>query len=375
MINYTGLHKRPTLDGIVDYLANGQESVKYPDRFAKQLRNHPYLTQFDAEGIFEVEELDRKMREQEQKNQVIQNIVNQSGMTSQAIQTIQRPRARYLSSSQTRGRSPPQTRGRSPPQTRDRSLPQSRTKVLTPDEVIDSLFDDKVSDIEELIRLQNEEFDRLTAQEKHEKTRAMSEAVKESLQPSYVGLLTEKSLESQPPQGIPEDIRRARALSRDREGTRMVALSPAHRGKTVRSSSSESRKVTTLDDLQERHIPASSSSVRPSSRGPSRERVGGRSAPSVGTQLYSMSFDSEYDIKGTRIPDLYKYWNSKIGSKAAIEKHFKERGLPIDLNKTLRELLVTLINYDRSISKMPGRAVIASVGNKSPIHIVYEKKP
>ena len=40
MINYTGLHKRFTLEGIVDDLANGQESVKYPYRFAKQLRNH-----------------------------------------------------------------------------------------------------------------------------------------------------------------------------------------------------------------------------------------------------------------------------------------------------------------------------------------------
>ncbi len=60
MINYTGLRKRPTFEGIVDYLAEGQEKVKYPDRFAKQIREHPYMTQLDGEGMLEVEEMERK---------------------------------------------------------------------------------------------------------------------------------------------------------------------------------------------------------------------------------------------------------------------------------------------------------------------------
>ena len=103
MINYTGLHKRPTLEGIVDYLANGQESVKYPNRLAKQLRNHPYLTQFDAEGIFEVEELDRKMREQEIKEKTIRDMATQANVSAQlARASAPAPALRFRTSGQLR---------------------------------------------------------------------------------------------------------------------------------------------------------------------------------------------------------------------------------------------------------------------------------
>ena len=64
MINYVGLQRRPTFEGIVDYIANRQETVKYPDRFAKQIRDHPYMTQFEGEGMLEIEEMDRKRAEQ-----------------------------------------------------------------------------------------------------------------------------------------------------------------------------------------------------------------------------------------------------------------------------------------------------------------------
>ena len=51
-----GLRKRPTFEGIVDYLAYGQETIRYPDRLAKIIRNHPYLTQLDGEGMMEMQE-------------------------------------------------------------------------------------------------------------------------------------------------------------------------------------------------------------------------------------------------------------------------------------------------------------------------------
>jgi hypothetical protein len=35
------------MEQIVNYLENGQERVKYPNRQAKFIRNHPYLTQLD----------------------------------------------------------------------------------------------------------------------------------------------------------------------------------------------------------------------------------------------------------------------------------------------------------------------------------------
>ena len=46
-IDHTGLHKRPQIEQIVNYLANGQEHTKFPDREAKFIRNHPFMTQLD----------------------------------------------------------------------------------------------------------------------------------------------------------------------------------------------------------------------------------------------------------------------------------------------------------------------------------------
>ena len=46
-VNKAGLHKRPRMEELVDYLANGQPRMSYPDREAKFVRNHPFMTQLD----------------------------------------------------------------------------------------------------------------------------------------------------------------------------------------------------------------------------------------------------------------------------------------------------------------------------------------
>jgi hypothetical protein len=67
----SGLRQRPTFEGIVDYISNGQETVKYPDRLAKFMRNHPYLTQLDGEGMTEMQEQQENMwKEQEKEHRV-----------------------------------------------------------------------------------------------------------------------------------------------------------------------------------------------------------------------------------------------------------------------------------------------------------------
>ena len=48
-VYYNGLHKRPTYEGLINYLANEQEIIQYPNRTATQMRNHPYLTQLDGD--------------------------------------------------------------------------------------------------------------------------------------------------------------------------------------------------------------------------------------------------------------------------------------------------------------------------------------
>ena len=42
-----GLHRRPQMEQIVDYLKFGQEKMQVPDRTAKLIRNHPFMTQLD----------------------------------------------------------------------------------------------------------------------------------------------------------------------------------------------------------------------------------------------------------------------------------------------------------------------------------------
>ena len=48
-VYYKGLRKRPTYEGLINYLANEQEIIQYPNRTATQMRNHPCLTQLDGD--------------------------------------------------------------------------------------------------------------------------------------------------------------------------------------------------------------------------------------------------------------------------------------------------------------------------------------
>ena len=39
MLNYKGLRKRPSYDGVIDYLEHHQEIIKYPNRIATKIAN------------------------------------------------------------------------------------------------------------------------------------------------------------------------------------------------------------------------------------------------------------------------------------------------------------------------------------------------
>ena len=90
-INYTGLRKRPTFEAIVDYIANKQETTPYPNRMAKQLRNHPYLTQLDDYGMMEMEMQQERANEEQYKEQTIRHIVETSGSSAPEIRAIRGP--------------------------------------------------------------------------------------------------------------------------------------------------------------------------------------------------------------------------------------------------------------------------------------------
>jgi hypothetical protein len=85
-VNYQGLRKRESYDEIVDYLENKQEKVSYPNRFAKQIRNSPQLSNLlDGEGMgaVEMEEQQQKAMEHEQAEQA----VRQAGGTAQVLRS------------------------------------------------------------------------------------------------------------------------------------------------------------------------------------------------------------------------------------------------------------------------------------------------
>ncbi len=49
----SGLRERPQVEQIVDYLNFGQEKVQFPDREARLIRGHPFMTQLDFCGMQE----------------------------------------------------------------------------------------------------------------------------------------------------------------------------------------------------------------------------------------------------------------------------------------------------------------------------------
>ena len=62
--NTTGLRKRPQFEQTVNYLSFGQETVVYPDRQAKLIRNHPFMTQLD---FFDTQEDQQRAWEEQTK--------------------------------------------------------------------------------------------------------------------------------------------------------------------------------------------------------------------------------------------------------------------------------------------------------------------
>ena len=82
VIDHTGLRKRPQMEQIVNYLENGQERVKYPDREAKFIRNHPYMTQLD---FFDMQEEQQRAWEEQKRQQEAKEIATQAG-TSEAFE-------------------------------------------------------------------------------------------------------------------------------------------------------------------------------------------------------------------------------------------------------------------------------------------------
>ena len=88
---YDGLRQRPKYDEIVSYLTDYQQMLRYPNRFAKQMREHPYMTQLDGDGFMEMQDQQEAINKQQLINQQVQHIVNNTYISeAQARATVGR---------------------------------------------------------------------------------------------------------------------------------------------------------------------------------------------------------------------------------------------------------------------------------------------
>ena len=78
------------MEEIVNYLANHQERTPFPDRLAKQIRNHPFMTQLD---FFDTNEEQKGAWEVQKRKEEVKEIATQAG-TSEAVEGIKKTKTR-----------------------------------------------------------------------------------------------------------------------------------------------------------------------------------------------------------------------------------------------------------------------------------------
>ena len=90
-VGYDGLRREPQMEEIVNYLANHQERMRFPDRQAKQIRNHPFMTQLD---FFDTNEEQKRAWEVQKRKEEAKEIATQAG-TSEAMEATKKTESTY----------------------------------------------------------------------------------------------------------------------------------------------------------------------------------------------------------------------------------------------------------------------------------------
>ena len=99
-----GLRLKETYEDLIHYLQTDQEIIRYPDRYAKQLRESPYLTQLDGEGLGAMQEQQERQFREEQRENTIRQVASTS---TQSVSQIRAEMAHRESFSQTDTAAPP----------------------------------------------------------------------------------------------------------------------------------------------------------------------------------------------------------------------------------------------------------------------------
>jgi len=85
---YAGLHKRDSYEGLIDYLENKQEKIKYPDREAKFIRDSPFYQQLLSDGFTGVEEQQLNKIEEQQEEQDVIRTADDTNETAKEVKVV-----------------------------------------------------------------------------------------------------------------------------------------------------------------------------------------------------------------------------------------------------------------------------------------------
>ena len=87
-VKYAGLHKRDSYEGLIDYLENKQEKIKFPNRDAKFVRDSPQYQQLLNEGFVEVEKQQINQIKEEQEEHAVIRTANDTNETAKEVKVV-----------------------------------------------------------------------------------------------------------------------------------------------------------------------------------------------------------------------------------------------------------------------------------------------
>ena len=87
-VSYLGLHKKDSYEGLIDYLENKQEKIKYPDRNAKFVRESPQYQQLLSQGFVELEEQQLKQLKEEQEEHAVIRTSHDTTETAKEVRVV-----------------------------------------------------------------------------------------------------------------------------------------------------------------------------------------------------------------------------------------------------------------------------------------------
>jgi hypothetical protein len=406
-VNYTGLHKRPTYEGLINYLANEQELIQYPNRAATQARKHPYLTQLDVDDYDQMTEqqlniLKAKMIEDKLNEQaggpggpgvnVLRAMATGTSSSSSSGSGSYASIGSYKSSTGRPSFLPPS--GGAPFGTPSRGSVVARPSVYAMSAASSSsgsaANDDHLQDAETLMRAQNAEAAQIEKQyeeEKQQKQAGMKQMAHAAVS-NIFETSTDRVMRMQQEQETKKQKQQQREVSEERRkqqqtvgGSVARAFSPAHQGSTIQARGRSPSVRTLFDD------PGTGGSSSSQVRATSASRIrssGGQTATGVG-ELPTIAegaedFSKDKKMKGTdevKIDNFYKYWQNKGMTLENLKKQFEMRKLTPKPNTPIIELIAELITYDRKKRGMQGIASVQEIqpGGKaqtrSVIQILY----